>query len=118
MSEKAYIEITDDKLNTMTMYGPFPSYDAARKARFFSRPEKEQNELLRNNIGMLFNFGAYDENEVQCLTSDPTQFGFKQVTVKPASELKRDNHWDAYTMDLNEYFAKCFRSYFKRDPKV
>ena len=118
MTEKAYITITDEERNTQVIYGPFPSYDAARKARFFSRTEKEQNELLRSNIGMLFNIGAYDDTEIEAITADPVSFGYKKITLKPASALKRHEHWDGYTMDLDAYFAQIFRGHFKRDPKV
>lgn len=129
-----YVEVlTENKTGgtRCTVYGPFPTADAARRGRFFSIEQAEFNAKQRKCLNLLFNYGTYDEGEIDGVLAEPKAFGYTSYKVKPASALKRAAYWAELDRPASEYpegnleghasfadffFHDLFVANFKREP--
>ena len=91
-------------------YGPFPSLDAAQKARFFSLDEQYVTRQICANGGpdprafIRCGIEEYDADEIAFYVADPECAGKNTFTVKPAAELSRHPSWAAMGMTSDGYY--------------
>lgn len=120
-----YIEKTD-KATNHKVYGPFPSQDAAVKARFLNLTEQEleasrKQYQYRNVMRASF----YTEGELDGIMADVGAFGYKTMKVVAARYLKRDARWDEHDATSaahgrapfsETYFVDSFKHFHNRAP--
>lgn len=117
METKHYFEKISANRKVLTIYGPFPSVQAARKASFFHSDANNYHSIVtkaRSNGRWAFRTSGYEENELASLVQNPEYYEYSKVVVKGAA--RKHKSWKEYGAAFVEsYFLDCYKQSFGVD---
>jgi hypothetical protein len=114
MNTKHYFEKHSADHKSMTLYGPFPTIEAARQASFFSRDANDyhhERSVRRSNGRWAFRTSGYDDNEIASLLNDPAVADLHKFTLKAKAPVHVS--WKRFKAEFRaSYFADSYKQTF------